>query len=184
MARARLAILVTLLACGGAGSSASKPAGGGPPAVEAASTASREPNGASAPSALVPGTSTSVAPRVVVTAEVLESGGVDLVLQNHDAAPVRLAADVAVERVGSGVPVVLAANALSLRFSCDAPPVACLELVPGAELRPPAWLATSGRAQCNERGAERAPRGSYRFVARTCDGARLEGAPFELLTTP
>ena len=84
------------------------------------------------------------------------------------------------ERFGASAFEPFAAGALSFRFACDAPPAACLDLVPGAELRPPTWLATAGRAQCNERGADRAPPGRYRFVAHTCDGARIEGQAFEL----
>ena len=176
MSSARVAMLAVLVACGGA---ASKSTGGGSPSVEAASAV--RASHATAPAADAPAAD---APRVVVTGEVLEAGGVDLVLQNHDAVPVRLAADVAVERVGSGAAEVVAATALSLRFACDTPPIACLDLVPGAELRPPSWLASVGRAQCNEVGAEHAPPGRYRFVAHTCDGARIDGAPFELPAAP
>lgn len=176
MARACVAVFVVLGACGGVGSGASKPAGGGPPAVEAASTAAREQASGAPPA----GAASSVASAVTLTAEVEEDGRVALVLQNRDAAPVRVAADVAVERMGASAFEAFAPTALALRFACDVPPVACLELVPGAELRPPPWLASAGRAQCNERGAEHAPAGRYRFVARTCEGARVEGAAFEL----
>lgn len=172
----RLVLLTVLAACGGAGqgAGASKPSSGAP--------AEAEPPAAQASGAVSPNANAAVpvAPSVVVTGEVRASGGVDLVLQNHDAAPVTFAAEVAVERVGSGAPEPFAPSALALRFSCEAAPVACLELVPGAESRPPPWLTAKGRAQCGERGAEPAPPGSYRFVVRTCDGARIEGEPFEL----
>lgn len=176
MQRAGVVVLVVLGACGGMRSGAPKPAGGGPPAVEGASATARDPANAGSPSGAAPSTASGVA----VTAEVQEDGRVQLVLQNRDAVPVRVAADVAVERMGAAAFEPFAATALSLRFACDAPPAACLDLVPGAELRPPPWLATAGRAQCAERDAEHASPGRYRFVARTCDGARIEGASFEL----
>lgn len=176
--RSRHVALWFLAGCGGVGSGAAKPAAGcGPPAVEAAAASATDTHVTHAPTS---GPSRASASLVSLAGDVREDGAVDLVLQVRDTAPARFAAEVAVERAAGATFAPFAADAMSLRFACDAPPAACLELVPGAELRPPAWLATTGRAQCNEHGPDRAPPGRYRFVARTCDGARIEGEAFEL----
>lgn len=118
-------------------------------------------------------------PVVTLVGEV-GSGVVEPVVQNHDAAPVKLAGTLAVERE-SGTAFAPLTDALTLRHSCEAPAPHCVELVPGAELRPPPWRAPDGHAQCGGGAAPRSIPGRYRFVARTCDGgARVEGEPFEL----
>lgn len=70
---------------------------------------------------------------------------------------------------------------LELRADCRTPAPDCVELVAGAELRPPAWLGTWGDAQCICTRCWPAPAGSYRFVLTSCDGRqRVESAPFTL----
>ncbi len=177
--------MVMLSAC--AGSGAATPTQGAPSAVtadaprQATPAPAARPNDPGAPSA-------EKAPAVSLAGELIEQAAVQdsvepsvqLVLQNRDAAPVSLASEVAVERAGDAGFAPFAEHALSLRFACNAPAATCIEFVSGAELRPPAWLATAGRAQCAEREGAPAPPGRYRFVARTCDGARIEGTPFTL----
>jgi hypothetical protein len=64
---------------------------------------------------------------------------------------------------------------------CDETPTSCLTLTPGAELRPLAWQRVFGDGlQCGCERCRAAEDGTYRFVVRTCDGARIEGEPFEI----
>jgi hypothetical protein len=122
----------------------------------------------------------AVPPAVVLTAEVGDAA-VAPVLQNHDAAPAKLAGVLRVEREEAGAFTPLASAELSLRTACGTPAPECIELVPGAELRPPPWQAPGGRTQCDGGTAAKAPAGRYRFVAEVCaGGARIAGAPFEL----
>ena len=118
-------------------------------------------------------------PAVVVAAEV-DDRGVVPVVQNHDHAVVTLATALVVEREGAQGFEPFVRDGLALRDDCAAAPVSCRELVPGAELRPPPWRPSAGRAQCGDAASPTTKDGRYRFVARTCDGARIEGAPFEL----
>jgi hypothetical protein len=70
---------------------------------------------------------------------------------------------------------------LELRVDCQTPAPECVELVAGAELRPPPWLGTQGDAQCVCTRCGAAPAGRYRFVVRSCDGRqRVESPIFEL----
>lgn len=70
---------------------------------------------------------------------------------------------------------------LSLRDDCHHDAPGCVHLVPGAELLPPSWLGTTGDAQCVCTRCATAPAGTYRFVAKTCDGSRYyPGVPFAL----
>lgn len=71
--------------------------------------------------------------------------------------------------------------AFSLRASCDTPAPTCVDLAPGGELLPPAWLGTQGDAQC---ACERCVQveGEVRFVVESCapEGHaphRVESAP-------
>jgi hypothetical protein len=118
----------------------------------------------------------------VVRGEPQPGGAVDVIVENHGREPVELAATLEVEGQGPGgfAPVEGIAG-LSLRRSCEEPGDACLSLVPGAELHPPAWLGTIGDAQCICTRCAPAPAGRYRFVVATCDGGhRVEGEAFTL----
>lgn len=61
---------------------------------------------------------------------------------------------------------------VTLRGSCTAAAPRCVTLAPGAEIFPPDWLGTTGDAQCACEECAPAPAGRYRFVARSCDGAK------------
>jgi hypothetical protein len=100
------------------------------------------------------------------------------VIQNRGADAARIAARIAVERDDGGTWREVAT--LALRWSCERPPSdECWDLVPGGELRPPAWLGLRGEAQCACADCKPAPGGRYRFVARSCGGAHaMPGEPF------
>lgn len=101
------------------------------------------------------------------------------VIQNRGAEPTRLARRLTVQRQTDGSWTDVAT--LSLRDTCEgAVPEGCVSLVPGAELRPPAWLAREGdAAQCACHDCTPAAHATYRFVARSCDGAHaVPGTPF------
>ncbi len=110
--------------------------------------------------------------------------GVELVLQNRDEHPVRLSTAVTVERAAEGGFSALPGGQLSLRDSCQGSPPKCVELVPGAELRPPPWRAAHGEAQCGcrEPGAcAPLPTGRYRFTVRGCETPyRVAGEAFDV----
>jgi len=101
------------------------------------------------------------------------------VVQSRGDEPAKLAREVTVQREDGGEWTDVAT--VSLRWSCEQPAEqGCVTLVPGAELRPPPWLGNKGDgAQCDG-GGEAAPKGTYRFVAQSCDGAHtLAGEPFD-----
>lgn len=119
-------------------------------------------------------------PAVLVTGDVAHDS-VTPVVQNHDHTPVSLAGALNLEREGANGFAPHAAKGLSLRAACGAQAAACIDLVPGAELRPPPWQGPRGRTQCDEGATIEAPPGRYRFVAATCGGgASIAGEPFEL----
>ncbi len=100
---------------------------------------------------------------------------------NASDAPVQLAKAVVVEMAhGARWSVVSGVAEITLRSDCQTPAPACITLVQGSTLEPPAWLGTVGDAQCICTRCGPAPSGRYRFVIRTCAGARIEGEPFEL----
>lgn len=146
----------------------------------AALASAREEAPAPVREAAAPAAPTSPAPEIVIVAEI-GVGEVAPVVQNHDRAPARLASGLLVEREGPNGFAALDGAALALRASCEESAAPCFDLVPGAELRPPSWRASGGRAQCGESPAPKAEPGRYRFVARTCDGGtRIDGDAFEL----
>jgi hypothetical protein len=70
---------------------------------------------------------------------------------------------------------------VTLRGSCASAAPRCVTLAPGAEIFPPDWLGTTGDAQCACEACAPAPAGRYRFVARSCDGAKTyAGEPFAI----
>ena len=101
---------------------------------------------------------------------------------NTGSAQVALAAPLTLERQVDGHWSVLEGVAsITLRRSCEIEAPPCTTLAAGAELFPPDWLGTLGDAQCMCTRCGPAPAGNYRFVVRSCDGARrYEGDPFEL----
>lgn len=120
-------------------------------------------------------------PVLRLTGEPAADGSVALVVQSRGSESAKLAPTVIVERAREGSWQVVSDPALTLRFDCGSAPAECLELVPGAELRPPSWLGTSEAsepAQCACDGCASAPAGRYRFVVESCAGHRVEGEPF------
>jgi hypothetical protein len=70
---------------------------------------------------------------------------------------------------------------VTLRGSCTAAAPRCVTLAPGAEIFPPDWLGTTGDAQCACEECGPAPAGRYRFIAKSCDGAKTyAGEPFAI----
>lgn len=101
-------------------------------------------------------------------------------LANTGTARVSLGAAVTVEHEQGGRwSVVSGIDSLTLRPDCESAAPRCTTLAPGAELFPPAWLGTTGDAQCLCEACARVLPGRYRFVVRSCDGARrIESEPF------
>jgi hypothetical protein len=94
---------------------------------------------------------------------------------------VRLRRELTVERRTASGFERIDAEKITLRPSCEAEAPECIELAPGAELRPPPWSGELGEAQCARDGTGPASAGEYRFVATTCEGEhRIEGEPFVL----
>ncbi|NOY91381.1 MAG: hypothetical protein GXP55_09230 [Deltaproteobacteria bacterium] len=116
-----------------------------------------------------------------VRGELAEGGAVTAVVEVHGGTA-RLARTIGVEREVDGrfEPVGSVAG-LELRADCQTPAPECVEIVVGAELRPPPWLGTLGDAQCICTRCAPAPAGTYRFVLTSCDGRqRVESPAFEL----
>lgn len=136
----------------------------------------------SEPNADAPAVEEAPAPAGVVLTGEIGADAVAPVLQNRGAATIELTGVLQIEREGRSGFSGLGDEVLALRASCEAPvPPACLVLVPGAELRPPAWRGPAGRAQCGAASVPEVEPGRYRFVARSCaGGARIEGEPFDL----
>lgn len=108
-------------------------------------------------------------------------GQVAISVTNASDSQVELGKALVVERAqGRNWATVDGQGELTLRSDCQTPAPDCLTLVPGATLEPPAWLGTSGDAQCLCERCVAVPPGRYRFVIRTCAGVRIEGEPFEL----
>lgn len=171
-------VAVTLLAwmlagcgaCGGAGES--RPSSAAPAAASEEHTATPPAEAKPAPPKVPP-------PALAVQTHLDDDAHVQWSLQNRDRDRVRVAAAVRLEReAGQGFEPFAE---LSLRDDCEKSPPTCRELVAGAELQPPPWLATGGAAQCTCEGCPPAPPGRYRMVLAGCDGEyELPTAPFEL----
>jgi hypothetical protein len=158
---------VIVWACAlGLASSASVAACSGQRAAPRGAAATVEPRAAPPHMATPAAEPTAPLPEgLVVSAEPLTSG-VELVIQNRGQRAVELALEVSVERVEGGQGGVRPVE--TLRLDCaDAAP-RCVSLVPGAELRPPAWPAFEARAQCGAGTRGAAATGDYRFGVRTC----------------
>jgi len=121
-------------------------------------------------------------PVVTLTGEPAE-GGVAIVVQSRGDEPARVRSTVRVEgRAGDGWVAVSTGESVKLRARCEDEPPACVELVPGAELRAVPWGELAGQAQCEcERCAAVDP-GEYRFVLESC--APEGHAPHELASAP
>ncbi len=101
-------------------------------------------------------------------------------IENRGLEPTELARAVGLQ-VQDGAGFVDVDVHLDLRYSCDDEAPECVTLAPGATYLPPAWLGTTGDAQCECARCGAAPPGTYRFVVRSCSGAHtIEGLPFEL----
>ncbi len=163
---------------GGCGSSAvTPPQGGSGSTTSGTGEAEGEPTG--------PGTTTNANGRgeaipARLHGEVERFAAVPL-FENHGRATMRLAKTLEVERKnGETFTRLEGVGELLLRESCGHAPPDCIELAPGAMLAPPGWNGQLGdTAQCACPGCTYAESGTYRFVARTCDGARIEGEPFD-----
>lgn len=115
---------------------------------------------------------------------------VAIVVENGTTGPLRLRRALALEREqGGSWAAQEEVSALWLRADCR--PVSgvifwsgggeeCVEIPPGGILELAPWSGEFGDAQCACEECYPAPAGRYRFVARRCDGGRLEGEPFEL----
>lgn len=123
-----------------------------------------------------PGNVTGLALR----AEVESSGAVVPVVEARGEAAVRVKRSITVERRQGTAWVAAEVRGLSLRPSCETEAEACITLVRGAGLRPPAWNGASGEGQCTQGGADAAP-GEYRFTLESCEGeARVSSPAFEV----
>lgn len=101
------------------------------------------------------------------------------VVQNRGRELARISSRLVLEREGEDAFEAVPSVDLSLRWDCATAAPECVELAPGAELRPPAWLGTLGDAQCDCERCADAPAGTYRFVVTTCDGDhRIVGDAF------
>ncbi len=175
-----LALVIFSRACGGshgcgASSSSSASATRDPRPLPASSA--NGPGSSARPSASFP------APEVTVRGEPFRgSRQVAIVVESRGKTPAHLAGALTIEREVHGHWAKVAhMGAMTLRTDCESKPPDCVTLVPGAELRPPPWLAVVGAAQCRCDGCARASAGRYRFVVQSCDQAhRIEGVPFDL----
>jgi len=106
-------------------------------------------------------------------------GGVAIVVQSRGAEPARVRSTVRVERRdGEGWATVATGDSLKLRARCEDDPPACVELVPGAELRTVPWNELMGDSQCACDECGPVEPGEYRFVLESC--APAGHAPHEL----
>ena len=151
------------------------------PSRPAANETTHEATSPATPPEAAPQVPSQPPPAIGLRAEV-DATGVTLVLEQRDDARVKLKTAITIEREDSAGFGPLPDAALALRDACEREPGPCIELVPGAELRPPPW--PMGGVQCTAKGAALAA-GRYRFVAHACDGSyRVEGTPFTVNPTP
>lgn len=179
MSRVVIATLFVLAACGAPRGASDPPAHEATPRTErpARSDVAAMPRPAppAAPTAPEP------PPTLAIRGEP-RPGRVGIVVENRGEALVRLAPRIEIERETEGAWSILAGlGELTLRPDCEQDAPSCIELVPGAALHPPEWLAATGQAQCRCVRCTPAPAGTYRFVVQSCDGAhRIAGEPFEI----
>lgn len=170
-----------LLACGAAEPRAQVSPGVAPEVEAPGEPSSAEATPSSEPPAPAPPPTPADPPLTVDLRGEVADGVVTPVIEVRGGTA-RLSASIVIEREDAGRYAPLeGVGTLALRASCEEPISDCVEVVEGAELRPPAWLGTVGDAQCICTRCGPAPAGTYRFVLTSCDGRqRVEGAPFEL----
>jgi len=174
-------IAMLLIGCGCGGSQAS-PAGepapsSAPGTVETETT----PVTASPPATGATARDPGPPPALVVRGTPDRHRQVAIAIENRGTTTASVASAITLEAQRGDAWEALEGTALTTRADCQHQPVPCQELAPGAALQPPAWLGTIGDAQCACERCGAVPEGTYRFVARTCDGAHtLPGDPFEL----
>ncbi|MDH5673244.1 MAG: hypothetical protein OEZ06_13905 [Myxococcales bacterium] len=123
------------------------------------------------------------APEGLTLALELAGGSATLVVQNRGDRPLSLRREVALERGGAGGSFNPSDGAgLWLRHSCQQQPPACVELWPGAELRPPPLQARRAPDQCGCSDCPPLEAGRYRLQVRGCDDAW--NAPTEAFQVP
>jgi len=148
-------------------------AGCGPKGCRASTEAER----AGAAGARAPGAGTNPAAAPAVRLSVTDD---TLRIEVHGPREARLSPEATIERRredGSFAPI----GTYRLIAACDETPPDCLALTAGAELRPLPWRLVAGDdLQCDCDRCRRAPPGTYRFVVRSCDGARVESESFDL----
>ncbi|MGD8863398.1 MAG: hypothetical protein PVI30_25515 [Myxococcales bacterium] len=165
------AVLPLAIGCGSCTEAASRAERGAQPATAPPDTPEPEPEPPPPP------------PKLRIRTEPSRTG-LSLSVQNRDAEPVRLRSAVRIERrTAGGFEAV--DTSFDLRAHCAQPPPECLSLIPGAELRPPAWDPSVGGVQCADDGsdadAEALPTGDYRMVVTTCEHSlEIASAPFTL----
>jgi hypothetical protein len=116
-----------------------------------------------------------------VRGEPLGAGEIVPVIEARGDAPVRVKRAIGVERRDGERWTAVPVRNLTLRPDCEHAADACITLVRGGGLRPPAWNGKSGDAQCACTTCTAAPAGEYRFVLESCEGpGRVTGAPFSL----
>jgi hypothetical protein len=119
---------------------------------------------------------------LVVRGLVNANGEVSPIVEAHEDEQLTVQKRIVVETETDGTFRAVDVRGLTLRASCDAPEVDCIELARGGGLRPPPWNARSGIGQCVPVNEGRAvPAGVYRFVVTTCEGGhRVESEPFRI----
>lgn len=110
----------------------------------------------------------------------LDGEGATVRVQNHGAAVARLRGRVSVQRQNGDTWEELT-GVFGLRPHCQAEVPDCLDLAPGGELLPPAWLGTRGDAQCACNRCAPVD-GTVRFVVRSC--APEGHTPHEVASPP
>ncbi len=113
----------------------------------------------------------------------IEGEGATVHVQNHGAAVARLQGRVSVQRQDGNSWEELT-GVFGLRARCQDEIPDCVDLAPGGELLPPAWLGSRGDAQCACNRCAPVD-GTVRFVVRSCapEGHtphEVASAPFEI----
>ena len=90
-----------------------------------------------------------------------------MVVESRGDSPARLRSGVTIERRIDGSWEPAGARGMALRASCAQEAPDCVELVGGAELRPPPWNKRREPTQCGAEG-DSSPPGEYRFVVESC----------------
>jgi hypothetical protein len=165
---------MTLVVCGGCGASSTDgvaPGAAGP---------SEQPSGGGGGEANEP--PRSPPPVLGVRAEPAGFRGFEIVVENRGAESARVKSRVLVEAGGdSGWAIPSGMEPLELRYDSGTPAEDCVTLAPGGAYHAPPWSGRIGKAQCDGcADCTSARPGRYRFVVESCDGHRIDGAPFDL----